>query len=64
MTYKTKAKKRNWRIRVYTRKGIPINVHNFEIKAKTDKEAEKMARKKVIKDNPDKPKRYFFVVAD
>jgi len=61
MTYKIKQKKKSYKVGVWTRKGIPIRVNNFEIEAKNEKEAEKIGRKKVIRENPDKPKRYFFV---
>lgn len=52
---------KTYRVGVFTRKGIPIQVETFNIDAKNENDAEKKARKKVVKDNPDKPKRYFFV---
>lgn len=60
MAYKIKQPKKVYRVGVFTRKGIPMQVNTFNIEAKSEEEAEKIARKKAIKDNPDKPKRYFF----
>jgi len=58
---KRKVKAKMYKVGVWTRKGVPIRVHTLNIKAPNIREAEMKARKKVIRDNPDKPKRYFFV---
>ena len=58
---KKKIKGKMYKVGVWTRKGVPIRVNTLNIKAPSIREAERKAREKVIKDNPDKPKRYFFV---
>ena len=52
---------KEYRIKVYTRKGIPIHVATFDIKATSESDAGKKARRKIARENPDKPKRYFFI---
>lgn len=61
MAYKTKTKKRTYRVGVYLAKAsYPTNVENFNIKAKSEKEAERIGKKRAIRENPDKPKNYWF----
>ena len=60
-TLKKKIRGKMYKVGVWTRKGVPIRVNTLNIKAPSIREAERKARKKVIRDNPDKPKRYFFV---
>ena len=57
-----KVKKRNYKVAVYLAKAsYPTNVENFTIKAKNEKEAFKLGKKRAIRENPDKPKDYWFV---
>lgn len=61
MAYNIKSKKNVYRVNVYTAKtSMPINIRTFNIEAKNEKEAEKIGKIKANKENPDKPKNYYF----
>jgi hypothetical protein len=50
-----------YRVGVWTAKTrMPIQVAVFNLKAKSEKEAERLAKKIANKQNPDKPKNYYF----
>jgi hypothetical protein len=61
MAYKIKKAKPVYRVLIHTAKtSYPVHVATFNVEAKTEKEADKIGLQKARKDNPDKPKNYYF----
>lgn len=59
MAFKTK-KRRAYRVGVWTKKGMPVQVASYNIFAKNEKEADKIGRKKIQKSHK-KPRGTYLV---
>ncbi len=55
------VKLKQFRVKVYTAKGVPIHVATFDVKASGKSTAKRKAQIRVKRENPDKPKGYFYL---